>query len=147
MGWVRISDDFYDHPKFAEVTPLSIALWLAGLAYCNRNLTNGYIPESAARRLVDFDGLAYEIGGTELTGGMEDDCGPLALYDLLKVGLWHEDGHDCPKCPQPGRRRLYVHDYLKYQPSAEEIKGLREARSEAGRKGAATRWSRPMEAL
>lgn len=145
MGWVRISDDFYDHPKFTDITPLSVALWVAGLAYCNRNLTNGYIPESAAKRLLDFDGLAYETGGNEFVAAMEDDCAPLALYGLTSVGLWHENGHDCPTCPQPGRRRLYVHDYLRYQPSADEIKEQRKKRSEAGKKGAASRWGEGKE--
>lgn len=141
MGWVRISDDFYDHPKFVDVTPLSIALWTVGMAYCNRNLTDGYIASSAATRLCDFDGLAYETGGNDLMVAMEDDCTPLAIHDLLKTGLWHDNGHDCPDCPQPGRRRYYVHDYLVYQPSAADIKAQKEQRSEAGKKGASARWA------
>lgn len=141
MGWVRLSDDFYDHPKFTDVTPLSIALWTVGMAYCNRNLTDGYIPTSAAQRLCDFDGLSYTVAEGEMFAIGEDDCTPLAIHDLLKVGLWHVDGHDCVDCPQPGRRRYYVHDYLAYQPSAAEIKVQREQRSEAGKKGASARWS------
>lgn len=142
MGWVRVSDDFYDHPKFADVTPLSIALWIAGLAYCNRNLTDGYIPESVAGRLMDFDGLAYTIATVgDLGGVMESDCSPLATWDLIKVGLWHDDGHDCTDCPQPGRKRIYVHDYLVYQPSADDIKAKTEQRSIAGKKGANARWA------
>lgn len=142
MGWVRISDDFYDHPKFTDVTPLSFALWITGLAYCNRNLTDGYIPDSVAHRLLDFDGIAYTVATVgDLGGVMEDDCAPLAVYDLIKADLWHDDGHDCPDCPQPGRKRLYVHDYLVYQPSASEIKKTQEARKEAGKKGASARWA------
>ena len=141
MGWVRVSDDFYDNPKFADVTPLSTALWIVGLAYCNRNLTDGYVPKSVASRLVDFDGLAYSVVDAELFGVLEDDCTPLAIGDLIKVGLWHEDGHDCIECPQPGRRRYYVHDYLVYQPSAEEIESKKQQRSEAGKKGASKRWA------
>ena len=142
MGWVRVSDDFYDHPKFADVTPLSTALWITGMAYCNRNLTDGYIPSSVALRLLDFDGLAYTVATVgDLGGVMEDDCSPLAVHDLVRVGLWHEDGHDCPDCPQPGWRRYYVHDYLVYQPSAEEIKKTQDARKEAGKKGASARWA------
>lgn len=141
MGWVRLSDDFYDHPKFVDITPLSIALWTVGMAYCNRNLTDGYIAVSAAQRLCDFDGLCYETAGNEFMTAMEDDCTPLAIHDLIKVGLWHDNGHDCPDCPQPGRRRYYVHDYLVYQPSAEEIKVQKEQRSKAGKKGASARWA------
>lgn len=141
MGWVRVSDDFYDNPKFADVTPLSTALWIVGLAYCNRNLTDGYIPKSVAGRLIDFDGLSYTVAEGEMFSIGEDDCSPLAVHDLLKVGLWHEDGHDCLECPQPGRRRYYVHDYLVYQPSADEIREQKEKRSAAGKKGASKRWA------
>lgn len=141
MGWVRLSDDFYDHPKFTDVTPLSIALWAVGVAYCNRNLTDGHIPHSVANRLCDFDSLSYTVASGEMFSIGEDDCAPLAVHDLVKVGLWHEDGHDCVDCPQPGRRRYYVHDYLVYQPSAAEIKVQKEQRSKAGKKGASARWA------
>ena len=142
MGWVRISDDFYDHPKFADITPLSISLWIVGMAYCNRNLTDGYIPESVAHRLVNFDGLSYTVATIgEFAGIEESECSPLAVYDLIKVGLWHQGDHDCIRCPQPGRGRLYVHDYLVYQPSAAEIKRTKEVRSEAGKRGASARWA------
>lgn len=141
MGWVRVDDNFYDHPKFADVTPLSIALWITGMAYCNRNLTDGFVPERVASRLLDYDGLAYTVATIGDMGGvMESDCAPLAVHDLVKAGLWHEDGHDCPECPQPGRKRLYVHDYLVYQPSAEEIQAKKKQQSEAGKKGASVRW-------
>ena len=46
MPWVRIDDGYADHPKMAAVGPLGQALWLAGLAYCNRYLTDGFIPRT-----------------------------------------------------------------------------------------------------
>lgn len=140
MGWVRVSDDFYDHPKFVDLTPLSIALWLTSVAYCNRNRTDGQIAASAASRLCDFDGLAYKTSESDLFVSMEDDVAPLAIDDLVKNDLWHTNGHDCPECPQPGRRYYYIHDYLKYQPSADEIRERAAARSRAGKKGAASKW-------
>lgn len=141
VGWVRVSDDFYDHKKFHDVGPLSLALWISGLAYCNRNFTDGILTESVASRLCDFDGLAYTVATVgDLGGVMESDCYPLAMYTLIEAGLWHDDCHDCPECPQPGRKKLYVHDYLKYQLSATEIADRREKRKAAGRKGAEVRW-------
>lgn len=135
MGWVRVSDDFYDHPKFVAAGPLGVALWLTGMAYCNRNLTDGYIPKSRARGLLDFDGLSYTVA--TFAGGAvgEDDCWPLASNSLVGVDLWHEDGHTCPRCPQPGPGYYYVHDYLLFQPSREQVEELREKRADAGRKG------------
>jgi hypothetical protein len=141
MGWVRVSDDFYDHPKFAEIGPLGMAMWITGLAYCNRNLTNGLIPKSAARRFVDFDGIAYTVATVgDLGGVMEDDCMPLALHLLFTANLWHEQGHDCDTCPQPPPTKYIIHDYLDYQPSAAEVRRLAADRKKAGRKGARARW-------
>lgn len=142
MGWVRVSDDFYDHPKFADITPLSWALWIAGLAYANRNLTDGYIPRSVAQRLCDFGGLEYTVATIgDLAAISEDDCAPLAVDDVVRVGLWHASGHDCEDCPDPGSRRFIIHDYLAYQPSAETVTARAAERSEAGKRGAAKRWA------
>lgn len=140
---MRVSDDFYDHPKFTDLNAISIALWIAGLAYCNRNLTDGYLTESVAARLVDYDGISYTTATIgNLAAIEESDCFPLALWRLIENGLWHQDNHECPDCPQPGRKRLYIHDYLTYQPSAEQVKARAEERAESGRKGAAKRWGK-----
>ena len=132
-------NDFYDHPKFTEAGPLGTALWLAGMAYCNRNFTDGYIPASKARSLLDFDGLMLQTATFVGGGAIEDDLGPWASAVLIVVGLWHEDGHDCPVCPQPGPRRYYVHDYLEYQPSKAQVEETRAIRAAAGRKGGQAR--------
>lgn len=121
MGWIRISDDFNDHEKFADIGPLGIASWVLGLAHCNRNLTDGYIAQSAARRLMVVEGIGIYTGtmsgrDADITDGV-DEC--------TSSGLWHEAGHDCPECPDPGPRRYYVHDYLTYQPSRQEVEEKR----------------------
>ena len=77
MGWVRVSDDFYDHERFGEVGPLGIAVWLIGLAYCNRNLTNGKIPRASANRLLYIDGIGIYTGtmsgrDAEVTDGIDE---------------------------------------------------------------------------
>lgn len=111
MGWVRISDDFYDHDRFSEVGALGIAVWLVGLAYCNRNLTNGKIPRVAANRLLFIEGLGIYTGtmsgrDAEVTDG---------IAELVDAGLWLDEG------------KFYtVRDYLDYQPSADEVKDQRE---------------------
>jgi hypothetical protein len=142
MAWVRLSDDFYDHPKFIQAGPTGLAVWIAALAYCNRNLTDGEISESVARRLVDFDGLAYTVATIgDYAGVMEDDCTPLAVELLVESGLWHRRGHTCESCPQPKARHFLFHDYLVYQPSREEVGKSKEVRSIAGKKGAESRWN------
>jgi hypothetical protein len=44
MAWVRVDDAFYDHPKFVRLDATSLGLWTVGLAYANRNLTDGWVP-------------------------------------------------------------------------------------------------------
>ncbi|MEJ8652763.1 hypothetical protein WKI65_33045 [Streptomyces sp. MS1.AVA.3] len=122
MAWVRISDDFYDHAKFDAAGALGTALWVAGLAWCNRNLTDGLIPRRVALRLLDFEDAAeavqhaeHHAGGNGVTDASDhEDLGPLlarfATRRLVAAGLWAEaDG---------GYR---VHDYLDYQKSADQI--------------------------
>lgn len=123
MAWVRISDDFYDHPKFDTAGSLGIALWVAGLAWCNRNLTDGFIPRKAALRLLDFED-ADEAVRNAVTNAVSnaprnDDVTPsvarFVADRLVEAGLWEvEDG---------GYR---VHDYLDYQKSAAQITAERD---------------------
>lgn len=132
MAWVKISDDFYDHFKFDEAGPLGLALWTVALAYANRNLTDGFIPRSKARTLLDYEGLSHESGhvGDLATFG-EDIDADYVINLLLAAGLWETTNGG-----------YLIHDYLDFQPSADEVKALREARTEAGKKGATKRWSK-----
>ncbi|AJT67420.1 hypothetical protein T261_5804 [Streptomyces lydicus] len=126
MAWVRISDDFYDHAKFDAAGALGTALWVAGLAWSNRNLSDGFIPHRIARRLLDFEDAAEAVQNAERhsdRNAVTDDMGyedlaPLlarfAVRRLVAAGLWTEtDG---------GYR---IHDYLDYQKSADQINGER----------------------
>lgn len=61
MTWVKIDDQFQDHPKFLDVSLAGIGLWTAGLAYCSRYLTDGLIVTSAARRLGATSKLTAEL--------------------------------------------------------------------------------------
>jgi hypothetical protein len=125
LGWIRIDDRFDEHPKFAAAGPLGLALWISGMAYCNRNLTDGFIPWTVARTLVSWDFLGPD-GPTSVTVG--SDAIPVApdltIGLLLAVDLWDEI---------PGG--YLVHDYLEYQPSRDEVQEERERRAAAGRAG------------
>ncbi len=115
MPWILIEDDFYDHMKFAEAGPLGLAQWIAGLAYCNRNLTDGVIPISRARTLIDWDGIMWHVGHGLGAGEMVD--GEMMSEWLVKCGLW-DNGDGC----------YVVHDYLEHQRSRNEIEELRQSR-------------------
>ncbi len=105
MAWVKIDDQFTDHPKVLEVGPLAECLFVRGLCYAARYLTDGLVPVAHLRRMADFDAIT-EAG------------------KLVAAGLWEdaEGGYQ-------------IHDYLDYQPSREDALSIREKRAEAGRIG------------
>jgi len=106
MAWIKIDDQFADHPKIVAAGPLASWLYICGLTYCGRYLTDGWIPRGQVRKLADVDN-------------------PLELAQrLIEIGLWEvvDGGYQ-------------VHDYLEYNPPANKIIAIREARSEAGRRG------------
>ncbi len=118
MAWIKVDDSFYDNDKMLAAGSIGRDLYWHGMAYANRNLTDGLIPVGRALSLVDFTDAAVLIGG----GGVDGQaCAPIAVERLLDAGLWHEDGHDCPSCVQPGPRHYVIHDYLEYQPSKADI--------------------------
>lgn len=118
MAWIKIDESCSDHRKIQDVGPLGLALFVRGLTYCNRNLTDGHIPTRQA-----MSDAFWSTGG-----GLGD---PEALIaSMIQVGLWEET--------EGGYR---VHDYLVYQFSKQTTEERREAKSEAGKKGADGRWS------
>ncbi|MFL4491486.1 hypothetical protein ACJ6WD_09530 [Streptomyces sp. VTCC 41912] len=115
--YVRVHDGLPDHPKVIEAGGEAGWLYICGLAYASRQLTDGVI----SRRLVP-----------RLTDGSKPEASASAL---VRVGLWHEGEHDCPNCPQAGADSYVIHDYLDHQRSASEVADLRAKRSAAGQRG------------
>lgn len=126
MAWIRIDDHFDEHPKLSRIGPLGWGYWLAGLAYCNRNLTDGFIPWSKALVLGSFEVIGPD-GDFEVLAladaGDADTVQPANLvtvewlFDLLvKAGLWER--------VEGGFR---IHDYEQYQPSRASVMAEREA--------------------
>jgi hypothetical protein len=124
MPWVRIDEEFPHHPKVVKAGPLGMAMQVAALCYCNRYLTDGFVPRSVAATLLDLDGLGMRMWMGELAGGGEDATWQLVVGDLEDAGLWEK--------AEGGWR---IHDYHDYQPSREHVLQVREVRKDAGRKG------------
>ena len=129
MPWIKVDDHYDEHPKFARAGPLGVVMWLAGLAYCNRNLTDGFIPWSVARSLVAWeylrpapDGaerdLIWSVGAATGMHGQDVDCA-FVIDLLLDSGLWAEAAGG-----------YLVHDYGDYQPTKEDILSERKAWAE-----------------
>ena len=105
MPWAKLDDGFTDHPKIIDAGPLASWLYVCGLTYSSRLLTDGFIPQGQVRKLADVDN-AMDLAAR-----------------LLEVGLWERtDG---------GFR---IHDYLEYNPSAAQVKDERKAAQERMRK-------------
>lgn len=107
MGWVKIDDHFTDHPKIVQAGPLAIAMQVAGLCYCNRYLTDGFITRSAVKKLLDLDDI-------ECSGNVRANKNATwanIVESLVEVGMWREcEGgwiiHDYTEYQQPRKRVL-----------------------------------------
>lgn len=132
MVWVRIDDRITEHPKIARVGALGLALQVAGLAYCNRNLTDGFVPRGVARTLldwqvVDYEGRLWTVGRT--SGFVGDDVTPEWVIDLLlDAGVWEE--------VEGGYR---IHDFEDYQPTKADVEADRRERDAAKAAGGLAR--------
>ena len=124
MTWVRIDENFAQHPKVAKAGPLGIALHVAALCYCNRHLTDGFVPKQIACTLLDFSGLGMRMWDGEMVGGGRDAEWSMVVDDLVDAGLW-----------RPTEGGWFIHDYLDYQPSKQQVQRLKEVRSKTGRRG------------
>ncbi|HEX5496890.1 MAG TPA: hypothetical protein VFX70_20200 [Mycobacteriales bacterium] len=114
--YIRVSDHLPEHPKISAAGGEAGWLFVAGLCYCSRNLTDGFIPAAVVGRLTDLR------RPTVLAGR------------LVETGLWHERGHTCPTCP-PVAGGYLVHDYLAFQRSAAQVADIKAKRAAAGRAG------------
>lgn len=142
MVWGKLDDGILDNPKLAQVGWLGFGLYAAGLVYCNRNLTDGFIPRASARTLLDTEYLASDgrILTVAVTSGMSGEdvtCAMVAEW-LVAAGLWDmTDGG------------YLVHDFLDHNPSREQVEAKRNhissVRASAGKRGAEARWNgKPM---
>src|SRR5258708_7101834 len=116
MTWIRLDDAMLDNPKIALVGPIGFALHVAGIVYCARNLTDGFIPYGHARRLLgvtwteDLPDSTNERGEARvwtlaMVSGMSGEDGPAVIERMIaslqEVHLWEE-----------APRGYQVHDYL-----------------------------------
>ena len=107
MSWVAIDDRFPDHPKLAKLGDLvAAATWLhiSALCYCNRWLTDGFIPDGKLAGLYTLK---------------DHDPADLAKA-LKKARMWERV-----------RGGWRIHDYQDYQPSRIEVEEKRVAVHEA----------------
>ena len=145
MVWAKLDDAILDNPKVAKAGVIGFAMYVAGISYCCRNVlsntVDGFIPDSAARRLLDMHDLLHEVLAYAQAPDPVTDRVATAAYELPPVvgtavadhlvvcGLWVrvEGGY-------------LIHDYAEYNPTKAEAQQERAVRSAAGKAGAQKRW-------
>lgn len=105
VTWVKLVDTFPDHPKVLAVGDHAAWLWVCGLCFASRHLTDGFIPEHALARLTGLPkprALAAKLVEQE-------------LWDVVEGG-WR------------------VHNYMEKQRTREGVEGERAATRERVKK-------------
>lgn len=97
MPWSRVDDGWSDHPKVIGLSLAAKGLWLVGLSYASRNLTDGLVPAAVCYR----EGSPDEV---------QD-----AMNQLIDAGLWSWEGE----------RHVRIHDFLEYNPSKAQVEAER----------------------
>lgn len=111
MSWIKLDDQWMEHPKIIRAGRDARDMWLASITWCAKYLTNGEFPANLVPSLA-------AIAGVDVA-----NCQTFA-NTLVEVCLWDTTPSG-----------YAVHDYLKYNPSKQEVLDTREARKVSGSKG------------
>jgi len=71
MAWIKLDDQFPDHPKVDGLSHGAFRLHVAGMCQSGRYLTDGFIETSRAPRLIH-------------------NYKPAFLAEVIAAGLWHK---------------------------------------------------------
>lgn len=110
MPFIRLSDNYIDHPKFMALSDGAFRLWHEGMAYARKHQTDGLIPFGALK------GFRYHTKGRERALSTPYAEGKNALWSLV---------------PAFG---YLVHDYLFWNLSKEEEQADRDSATERMRR-------------
>jgi hypothetical protein len=98
MSWVRLTDTFPEDPKIDGLSDRAFRLFVTGLCYSARNLTDGYLTE----KTLDVVAASAGVPRRSLK---------LALNELEVCRLWHRYGSG-----------YWIEKYLEYNPSAAQVR-------------------------
>ena len=105
MAWFKVDDKFHSHRKAARAGE-ALCLWVLAGSWCMDHLTDGFIPDYIALRLVpNADQYAEKLVSARLWGAAEKD----------------------------GDSGWQFHDWLSQQPSREQVLAERDAAKERQR--------------
>jgi hypothetical protein len=98
---VRLTDTFPEDDKVDGLSDRAFRMFVTGLCYCGRNLTDGYLTTKA-------------IGTVAASSGVPKRSISYVVSELETVGLWHRYAHG-----------YWTPKYLDYNPSAEQVRAER----------------------
>ena len=84
MAWLRIEDTVPEHPKHLKAGAAASWLWLCGIAYAQRQLSDGFIPFEAISRLIPGRKTARLVAKLV----------EVRLFDCVAGGYCIHDYHD-----------------------------------------------------
>jgi len=106
MPWIKLDDSFLTNAKILQAGLEARALYVAGLCYCGKTLSDGAIPAGMVPKLAALADV--------------DDAASAAAT-LVALGLWHD---------APGG--FAVHDYLDYNPTRQQAESNAAQRALSG---------------
>lgn len=83
MPYLRLDDNVMEHPKMERLSDPAFRIWMRGLTYCARLMTDGFIP----RRLALSWGSLKRIGELMAAGLWDEAVGGYRVHDYLD---WNE---------------------------------------------------------
>jgi hypothetical protein len=116
MSWIRLDEDFPDHPKIIAAGPLAAWLHVKAIGYCNRYLTDGFVPRAKARTLESWEDVTPLRDAYATDALTSEKVSDHLIQRLVAAAMWRvvDGGYQ-------------IHDYLKFQPSREKVLAEREA--------------------
>jgi hypothetical protein len=86
MTWAKLDDHFFEHPKAIAAGPMACLLYIGGLTYANRFLTDGHFPQPALRVPVPSL-LTAAAGAVARARRLATELGPESAraWDLLEL--------------------------------------------------------------
>ena len=126
-AWIKLEVDYCIHPKVQQAGNAAAGVFARSLAYCGMYLTDGFVPRSWLKNIAS----------------------PREIKAVTDAGLWQEVTAGEWLCHLPNEAELvamsdgfFIPDFLAQNRSKAEVKAIREAQREGGRKGANRRWKK-----
>lgn len=115
MAWLKFDDGFDDDPDLDYMTESAVSLHLCASTWSSRNGTDGFIPEARAKKLFGHSAESINV--------LLNNCAEGNKPWWLKV----KGGYQ-------------IRSFLKFNPSAEQVKSKHSTKAQAGALGAKGKW-------